>query len=259
MTEKGFLAGWLDHRFVTVEVAPDALPDAIAGMRAMGFRGAAIADPHKVAVVELLDAISDEARWVGAVNCVYRDADDRYLGENTDGKGCLAALREIAPVENKSAVVTGAGVTARAAAVELARAGVAEITVVNRSTRRGQQLADLLDEQLNITAMFFPWSGRYEVPAETGIVVHAAAIPEEPSRSDPGLNLDALEAGTVVADMRITQPRTAILEAAAQRGCTTVNGLDILVRQTGICFNLWTGLDPDYETMREALEEFLEL
>src|SRR5690606_20285038 len=91
MMERAFAALDLDWRYLTLEVSPENLGDAIRGMRAMGFRGGNITKPHKVAVIQYLDGTSEAAGLIGAVNCIDRQG-DQLIGENTDGKGFVQSL-----------------------------------------------------------------------------------------------------------------------------------------------------------------------
>src|SRR3954464_9537121 len=146
MQEAAFRAAGLNWRYLTVEVAPKDLPDAIRGVRAFGMRGINLTIPHKVSVIPLLDEIAPDAAVIGAVNTVRRDG-DRLIGENTDGKGFLRGVREAAGMDprGKRVVVLGAGGAARAVVAELALAGAGEIVVLNRSTPRGEAMvADLI-------------------------------------------------------------------------------------------------------------------
>ena len=99
--------------------------------------------PHKVAVLQYLDDVSPDARLMGAVNTVRRQG-DQLIGENTDGKGFVQSLREVADPRGKRVVLLGAGGAARAVAVELGLSGAADITIVNRNEARGQSLVDLV-------------------------------------------------------------------------------------------------------------------
>ena len=156
MQEAAFVELGLQWRYLTMEVKPEALPDAIGGVRALGMRGINLTIPHKVAVMALLDEIAPDARLIGAVNTVRRNA-DRLIGENTDGKGFLRGLREsgVDP-HGKRIVVLGAGGAARAITVELALAGAAELTVVNRSVERGRTLVADLKARASANAEFQP-------------------------------------------------------------------------------------------------------
>src|SRR5690349_16884459 len=119
MVEAAYRAQGLDFRYITIEVAPEGLADAVRGARAMGFRGFHCTIPHKVAVIQHLDGLAESARVMGAVNCVVRRGNE-LIGENTDGKGFVQSLRELTDPRGKNLVVFGAGGAARAITVETA-------------------------------------------------------------------------------------------------------------------------------------------
>ena len=257
--EKCFAAAGLDCRYLTLDVAPENLGDAVRGMQAMGFRGAHFTAPHKAAVIQHLPQLTDEARLAGLANFVYRDDQDRYVGDNTDGKSLCQCLQGVLDPRGRNVVLLGAGEMARAIAVALALAGAREVNVVNRSVEHGQQLADLINEQAHVASMFFPWTGDFEVPAETDIVVNATSIESTDPQARVALNVDSLASQMVVADVVFNPQRTRLLQEAVDRGCSTINGLQLLVQQGVIAFKTWTGVEPDADVMREALEEYLEL
>ena len=258
MIEKAFAHHDLDWRYLTVEVHPDDLADAVRGMRAMGFRGGHCGHPHKKAVLPLLDRLSDTAETVGAANVILRE-DDRLVGENTEGKGLLATLRKLADPAGMRIVLLGAGKAGRAAALELAQAAAAEITVVNRTAHRAGQLAEVLSEKFQIAATPLPWQDDYAPPAETDLLVNATSIGHADPQAAVPLILDALESRTIVADMTPNPPQTRLLRQAADRGCPTIDGLSMYIEQTAVAFQRWTTVDPARDVMREAIEEFLEL
>src|SRR5919201_3083558 len=131
MIEAAYGHHGLAWRYLTIEVDPKDLGDAVRGARAMGFAGFNCTTPHKVAVIGHLDGLGESAALMGAVNCVVRRG-DKLVGENTDGKGFLQSLREVADPAGQRVVLLGAGGAARAIGVELALAGVGHIRVVNR-------------------------------------------------------------------------------------------------------------------------------
>lgn len=258
MMEKAFNAAGLDWRYITLEVPAENLADAMKGFRAMGFKGGNFTIPHKVAVIEHLDGLSEAAELMGAVNCVNRDG-DRLVGENTDGKGFVQSLREITDPAGKRVVIFGAGGAARAIAVELGLSGVAEITIVNRTAERGQSLVDLLNERVNVAARLVHLAGDHTLDEGTQIVINATSIGLGDAEARVPLNLDSLTSEMVVADVVFNPPDTRLIRDARQRGCTTLDGLGMLVNQGVIGFQIWTGVDPDAAVMREALEEYLEI
>lgn len=258
MIERAFAAAGLDWRYLTLEVPPENLEDAIRGVRAMGFQGGNFTIPHKVAVIQYLDGLSDAAEVMGAVNCINR-VDATLIGENTDGKGFVQSLREVIPPEGKKVTILGAGGAARAIAVELGLSGVSEITIVNRSLERGQELVDLLNERVKVAAKFALWDGSHTIEEGTDIVINATSIGLGNATARVPLDYDSLQPLMVVADVIFNPPQTVFLTEAANRGCKTLDGLGMLVNQGVIGFKIWTGVDPDPNVMREALEEYLEL
>lgn len=255
MIERAFQHHGLDWRYLTIEVAPHQLADAVRGLRAMNFRGGNLTIPHKVNVIQHLDGLSDAARLMGAVNCmIWRDG--RLIGENTDGKGFVQSLREVADPKGKRIVLLGAGGAARAIGVETALAGAVEVTVVNRDAGRGRQLAELLANDVKVRSRFVSWTGDFDVPEGTDVVINSTSIglfPDVDARVP--LNVGTLKPGMVVADVIPNPPRTRLVRDAEAAGCTVLDGLGMLVNQGVIGFRLWTGVDPDPGVMRAALEE----
>jgi shikimate dehydrogenase len=258
MMEPAFAAAGLNWRYQLLHVRRDDLPTAVAGVRALGFRGFNLTIPHKVAVLQHLDAVAPDAALIGAVNTVRREG-DRLIGENTDGKGFLRSVREDAGIDpaGKSVVFLGAGGAARAMAVELALAGATGITVVNRSPERGRELVTLLNEKTPAEALYVPWMDAYRVPEGTAILVNATSIGLYPNVEDvPAVDMSTVGPGLLVCDVIPNPPHTRFLQLAEARGATTLNGLGMLVNQGAIAFKLWTGVEADTAVMRAALEKF---
>jgi shikimate dehydrogenase len=248
MVEAAFRELGLDWRYLTLEVAPDDLADAVRGARAFGFRGFHCTLPHKVAVIPHLDRLGESSERIGAVNCVVRRGDD-LVGENTDGKGFLRSLERRLDPQGTSVVVLGAGGAAQAIAVELLLAGAGRLTIVNRSEDRGRELAE------TVGADFALWRGDYAVPPGTAVLVNATSLGLHP-------NVDervpvSFEAPLLVADVIPNPPETRLLRDAAAAGCETLDGLGMLVEQGVLAVELWTGQTPDATVMREALARVL--
>ena len=184
----------------------------------MNWRGFNCSIPHKVAVIEHLDGLGTSACIIGAVNTVVRHGND-LIGENTDGQGFVQALREVVDPVGKTAVIFGAGGAARAVAVELALAGAARITIVNRTRERGEELADRLVHHTPDAATCVPWVGTFAVPPDTDLVIHATSMGLYPHVNDtPDIDMDTLLAHMVVADGIHNPPLTPLLRAARHRG-----------------------------------------
>ncbi len=256
MQEAAFHALDLDWRYLTIEVYPQDLAAAMAGMRAMNFRGINLTIPHKVEVLKYLDEVAPDAALIGAVNTVRR-VGNRLIGENTDGKGFLCALQDV-PLDprGKKVIILGAGGAAKAIGVELALAGAGHITIVNRSSERGQELVAALNAKTKTPAHFVEWTATCAVPAETDIVVNATSIGLFPNAdAKPDLAYDTLAAHMIVCDVIPNPPRTPFLQEAERRGAKTLDGLGMLVYQGAIGFKMWTGQDAPIDVMYRALQE----
>lgn len=259
MIEAAYRHHGLEWRYVNCEVAPIDLAAAVRGARAMGWAGFNCSLPHKLTVIEHLDGLAPSAEIIGAVNTVVM-RDGLWIGENTDGQGFIEALRPVCDLEGQRVTLFGAGGAARAVAVELALAGAAHITVVNRSRPRGQELADLVCAKTGATAEYAHWLPAMPIPAGTGIVVNATSIGLAPG-VDEQLDVDwtTLRPGMVVADAIPNPPRTHLIRTAEAAGCTVLDGLDMLVNQGAIAIRLWSGVDVDRSVMRRELEHVLGL
>ncbi len=259
MQEAAFRALGLDWRYLTIEVAPDQLANAITGVRALGMRGLNLTIPHKVAVLQYLDEIAPDAALIGAVNTVCRQG-DRLIGMNTDGKGFLRGVRADARVDpkGKRSVVLGAGGAARAIVTELALAGTEDILVVNRSPERVKAMVDDLAAKTGCSIRWQPWTGIYQVPEDAGLLVNATSIGLYPDvDAMPPVDLSAAQPELLVCDAVFNPPETRLLAAARRRGLPVLDGLSMLVYQGVIGFQLWTGQAPPVEVMKQALREAL--
>ena len=219
MQEAAFQAVGLNWRYLTVEVPPGKLRDAITGMRAFGMQGVNLTIPHKVAVMEYLDEIAPDAAIIGAVNTVRRNG-NRLIGENTDGKGFLRGVRADAGVDprDKRVVVLGAGGAARAIVTELALSGASDVLVLNRSAGRGEQMVAGLRSKTAAPLRFAQWQDTYVVPGDTDILVNATSIGLYPDvDSMPPVNLDGAHPRMLVCDVVFNPPETLLIRSARAR------------------------------------------
>ncbi len=258
MMQRALARAGLDWCYLTLEVAPADLADALRGVRALGFRGANVSLPHKMAAAPLLDRLSESAQLIGAVSCISR-GEAGLIGDATDGRAFVEALREIADLADKRVLLLGAGGVARAIAAELARHSVAEVRVANRTAARGEALAELLHDRLSVAAHPLAWATPLAVPDDIDILINATAIGVLDAEARVPVDPASLRPSLVVADVVFNPPRTWLLDAAERAGCTTLNGLGMLVNQVACDFHIWTGLEPDKAILREAVEEYLEI
>lgn len=257
MQEAAFDELDLNWRYLNIEVSPEQLADAMTGVRAFGIRGMNLTIPHKIAVMQYLDEISQDAQVIGAVNTVKREG-DKLIGENTDGKGFLHGIRTDASIDpkGKRVVMLGAGGAARAIGTELVFAGIEELIVLNRTIERGAAMTDHLREQTGANVTFLPWEGTYSVPPDMDILVNATSIGLYPDvDAMPDVDISQAAENTLVCDVIPNPPVTPFIRAAQARGMPTLDGLSMLVYQGTIGFKFWTGVDAPVDVMKRALQE----
>ncbi|MFW7268702.1 shikimate dehydrogenase [Gluconacetobacter sp. Hr-1-5] len=254
MIEAAYRHHAIDARYINCDVTPDNLADAVRGAKAMEWVGFNCSLPHKVAVIRHLDALSEAAKIIGAVNCVTI-RDGRLTGDNTDGKGFLASLKEVTDPRGKRVLLLGAGGAARAIAVELGLAGTAHITIVNRDPAQAEVIAGLVRDNTGSDASAVAWDGAATVPDGIDIVINATPVGMGDRDAMPAIALDSLKAGQVVADVVPNPPRTRLLREAQARGCTALDGLGMLVNQGVIGIELWLGKTVDASVMKRALQD----
>lgn len=228
----------LDWEYTAVDVDPAGLPGFIARLEADGYAGVNVTVPHKQAVLPLCDEVSEEARRCGSVNTVLAGG-GRLRGETTDGRGLLWALGAVEPAD---ALVLGAGGAARAAVAALHDAGWR----VHVSARR-----EAAARELGVDTV--PW------PPQQGaaLVVNATPIGQRVSAgsgTSAAFPPELIEPGMVVVDLayRGDAAPTPLIAAALERGARAVDGLDVLVGQGILAFELFTGVPAPVEVMRAA-------
>ena len=246
-------------RFLTIDVEPDHLEDAIKGLKAFQMRGINCTIPHKMNVTRYLDELSESAKLIGAVNTIV-NTNGKLFGENTDGKGFMESLREngVDP-KGKKIVILGAGGAARAISVELSLAGAGSITIVNRpeDAALAKSLMELLTKIAN-KSDFVTWDHTYAVPADTEILVNATPIGLYPKVDEiPNIDLDTILPAMFVQDVIPNPAITPFLRAAKARGARWNTGTGMLINQAAINIEMWTGLKPDKKVMLKALQEAL--
>jgi len=255
MVESAYRHAGVDARYITCEVAPEGLEAAVRGAVAMGWAGFHCSLPHKIAIVQHLDDLTESAALIGAVNCVVI-RDGRLIGENTDGQGFLTSLRRTVDPQERRIVILGAGGAAHAIAFELALAGAAHLLIVNREREMGEDLVRHLHERTSVHAAAVHWEAPFAVPADTQILINATSVGLFPDvDAKPDIDYDTLTDRMIVADVIPNPPRTAFVTEAESRGCTAIDGLGMLVNQAVIAIRLWNGFDADSDVMRETLTD----
>ncbi|GBR46003.1 MULTISPECIES: shikimate dehydrogenase [Neokomagataea] len=257
MIEAGYKKAGLNARYINCDVPAENLKDAIKGAVAMGWAGFNCSIPHKVAILEHLDEVAESARIIGAVNCTSIK-DGRLTGHNTDGKGFLASLKTVTDPKGKNLLLLGAGGAARAIAVETALAGAKTLTIINRDPKKAETIAKIVNENTDCKATAGKWEGDYTIGNDIDIAINATPIGLGDAEALPPINLDSLRKELIVADVIPNPPKTHLLREADKKGCTTLDGLGMLVNQGQIGVEIWLGKTLDFDVMTKTLKDIFE-
>lgn len=243
----------LHWQFWKCDVASEQeLGAAIAGVRALGFAGACITVPYKVAAIPYLDDADDDVRAIGAVNWITVE-ERRLIGHNNDGKGVVKAIEKITSIAGKRVAMLGAGGAGRAMAVELALAGAAHITIITRRKSQGVEVADLVTRASGVPAEWLAWSDEVIVPQGTEILMNATHLGCAPDLQDVPVDWSSISGNTTVVDV-ITNPRlTPFLKRGRNKGCAVVDGVEMLVQLAMQIFHAWTGIEPDEAVFQQTV------
>lgn len=231
--------------YVPLHVEEGDLASVLRAMPKMGFVGTNVTLPHKVAAMNIADRVTDRATLIGAANTLTFRDDGTIIADNTDGYGFIANLKQGAPDWNAKTgpvAVLGAGGAARAILVALANEGVDEIYLANRTRPKAEALRTEFGPRITV----FDWVQAGNMIEEATTVVNTTSLGMigQPALRVP---LDGLRPGMVVTDIVYSPLRTALLAAAEEAGCTTVDGLGMLLHQGVPGFERWFGRRPDVD------------
>lgn len=257
MHNAAFAAGGQNLVYLAFDVEPGDLVAALAGLKALGFRGANVTVPHKEAVIPYLDVVDPVAARIGAVNTIVNE--DRCLkGYNTDGSGFLRSLEEAGfDPAGKRAVILGAGGAARAVAFALATAGCGSLVLANRTPERATELAGALAGAGLPAPVVYRLGDagmRSEVEA-ADLVLNTTSLGMWPRVEETPLPPDWFRPGQWVYDLVYNPLETKFLAGARRRGCRVISGLDMLLYQGAAAFTLWTGREAPVAVMDRVLRE----
>ncbi|WP_343080413.1 shikimate dehydrogenase [Ostreiculturibacter nitratireducens] len=240
--------------YIPMDVAQADLPDVLGALPKAGFVGCNVTIPHKETALAIADVVTDRAALIGAANTLIFRKDGKIHADNTDGYGFLANLRQYAPSWDASAgpaAVFGAGGAARAIVSALIEAGAPEIRIANRTRARAETLRSEFGAKLTV----YDWVHAADMLDGTMTVVNTSSLGMV-GKPDLVLPVEALTPAATVTDIVYTPLRTRFLEDAARVGCTTVDGLGMLLHQAAPGFERWFGVRPEVtEELRRIVLE----
>jgi shikimate dehydrogenase len=220
---------------------------AMEGLRGMNIRGASVTIPFKVAVMEYLDDIDDDALEIGAVNTIVNN-NGRLNGYNTDWLGFILTIKKAMTIRNKTFVIVGAGGTAQAAAYGIIKEGGFPV-IVNRTAERGK----ILSKKWNCPFYRFSEAGRIKADC----LINTTSVGMNPQRDKSPVSAETLAGYKYVMDVIYNPLKTKLLADAEKRGCKILSGVDMFVHQGAQQIIIWTGKEPPRTLMKKVILERL--
>lgn len=251
----------LDCVYVGFNVKKENLKEAVYGIRGLGISGISITMPHKQDIMQYLDGLSDDARLIGAVNTIHNE-NGKLTGYNTDGPGFLRGLEEAGfKCQGKSALIFGAGGASRAIAVTLARNGIKHLYIVNRTLEKAEDIAALVKGNTKTSASiieFVPERFNKVLP-QVDLLINTTSqgMYGKVSELQDIIDWDVIDKKTVISDIVYRPEKTPLLFKAQQYNLTTVTGVNMLLYQAVMAYELWLNRKAPVNAMRKSLLEAL--
>jgi 3-dehydroquinate dehydratase/shikimate dehydrogenase len=234
----------MDGVYVPFKVEDDPVT-FIKDFESLGLKGVSVTIPHKEAIMALCAELDAVGKSVGAVNTLVPQPDGTWHGVNTDVAAALDSLEAVAgPVAGKKVAVLGAGGAGKALA-HGAKARGAEVFLTDTARERADATAKLVGATVIATSEL--------VARKADVVVNATPVGMHPNVESSPLRKEEIPEGCVVFDVVYNPVRTQLLKLAQERGCKTVTGVSMFIRQGLRQFELWTGRQAPYDVVEQAL------
>jgi len=229
------------------------LEEALRGIRGLDVKGVSVTSPFKTEIVPFLDKVEGLARKIEAVNTIVNRG-GKLIGYNTDGRGALEALEEKIDLRGKSVILLGAGGAARAIGFGLKKRDC-QFIVANRSKKKGEGLSKELGcDYLPISSLVRMKAGELEAD----VIINATSLGMVPRDRETPIPKKLLKEGMMVMDIVYQPLQTKLLREAKEKGCLTIIGLEMLVRQGAAQSEIWTGRKPEIGPIKKDLRRAME-
>ena len=239
--------------YVAFTVTRNELRDTITCARRLDLRGLNVTMPHKNAVMKYLDKIDSTAKSIGAVNTILNDG-GKLVGFNTDGIGAMRALQEngISP-EEKKILLLGAGGAAKAIAFQAAQE-VKELVILNRTSEKAERLTEVLRREFGKKVKGGALSSEIlkEEVKDVDILVNATSVGMHPDVNRNLVPKSSLRPDLCVMDIIYSPLETKLVIDAKAVGAKVVSGLEMLIYQGAVSFEIWTNCPAPVEVMKKA-------
>ena len=261
MYNYSFAQTGLDYAYLAYDVPLEKTEEAVNALKVLGCKGFNVTMPCKTRVAELVDELSDAAKLIGACNTVVVK-DGKLYGNNTDGMGFVRNLKENGvDVKGKKITVMGAGGAATAIQVQCALDGAKKISIFNRKDEfyaNGEKTVKKIQQMVpDCEVSIHPLEetdALYTAIKDSDILVNATPIGFLDDEK-PDIQYKELPKNLVVCDVIPNKLKTSFLQEAEKYKLKTFNGMEMLINQGALAYELWTGRKAPVEVMKQAMRK----
>ncbi len=250
----------INAKYLALDVSKEGLKQAVEGIRHLGISGCNVTIPHKVDIMQYLDELDEEAKLLGAVNTV-KNENGKLIGYNTDARGFINVLKDKGiEIKNKSIVILGAGGAARAIAIMLAKEGIKEITIFNRTLEKAKVIIDEIKDKFpEVKGVYKTLEDNDLSLKDTEILINCTSVGMYPNSDDMPIDPSLLSKDCIVCDIVYKPLETKLLKSAKDLGQTTIGGLNMLIYQGILSEEIWLDRSIDKEKVIEWFKGKLEV
>ena len=244
----------MDAVFVAFDVDPAMLREAVNGIRALGIKGLTVTIPHKERIIPYLDDVNPVAQSIGAVNTV-KNENGKLIGYNTDVWGFMEPLKQLADrLKGGSALLVGAGGASRAIVYALKTLGIGKLFIANRTAERGKRLEGYASG-LGIESKYIGFDEKQmnETAKNVDLIINATPLGMHGVGGRLPITSEYISRNAIVYDIVYNPLETPLLAEARKAGAIAISGVDMLVYQAVFAFEIWTGVRPDPEPLRDVV------
>jgi len=240
----------IDAIYCKFRVLKNELENAVNGIKALGINGFNVTIPYKESIIPYLDYLDKNAKMIGAVNTVKLEG-NKLKGYNTDGKGAIIPLKRVMRINGKKALILGAGGAARSISFELLHENIECIYIANRTMKRAIRLSnDLRKYGCNSYVIKLDDNTLRKVIDDVNFVINCTSVGMYPNINESLLSSDMLHSKLIVEDIVYNPLKTRLLQNAEIAGARTISGIEMLVFQGALSFEIWTGIKAPVDIMR---------
>jgi len=251
MQNAAFTGLGIDATYCSFHVIEDNLGDAVNGIKALGIAGFNVTIPHKESIIPFLDSLQETAVGIGAVNTV-ENVDGRLVGYNTDGRAATISLKNATGLDGRKVLVLGAGGASRALCHALLDEGVDSIYLANRTPKRAESLCgELRKAGGSCTPLGLSKRELAESVKDVSVVVNCTSVGLYPRVDETPFPGELFRSDLVVMDIVYNPLETRFLRDARDAGAQTIPGIEMLVWQGALAFEIWTNKKAPVGLMRE--------